>query len=147
MPFSFLQDSSGGTSLSSSQFGYHWSGELKVDICQMKRLCTYSYNNVCSHMYTRTHTHTHTRICTDIQGMHKRRVRFQKVTRNVFLTLHGHNVHRQQRQLFKFLMRYQQFPSHAYCGASFQDGVAAGNAFCVLRFEVSRSVITVQCTV
>ena len=60
MPFSFLQDSSGGTSLSSSQFGYHWSGELKVDICQMKRLCTYSYNNVCSHMYTRTHTHTHT---------------------------------------------------------------------------------------
>ena len=30
------------------------------------------------------------------------------------------------------------------CGVSFQDGVAAGNAFCVLRFEVSRSVITVQ---
>jgi hypothetical protein len=23
-------------------------------------------------------------------------------------------------------MRYQQLPSHAYCGASFQDGVAAG---------------------
>jgi hypothetical protein len=29
-------------------------------------------------------------------------------------------------------------------GVSFQDGVAAGKAFCVLRFEVSRSVITVQ---
>ena len=29
-------------------------------------------------------------------------------------------------------------------GASFQDGVAAEKAFCVLRFEVSRSVITVQ---
>ena len=44
-------------------------------------------------------------------------VRFQKLTRNLFLTLHRHNVHRQQRQLSKFLMRYQQFASHAYCGA------------------------------
>ena len=35
-------------------------------------------------------------------------VRFQKLTRNLFLTLHGHNVHRQQRQLSKFLM-YQCF--------------------------------------
>ena len=33
------------------------------------------------------------------QGIHKRLVRFQKLTRNLFLTLHGHNVHRQQRQL------------------------------------------------
>ena len=40
-----------------------------------------------------------------IQGIHKRKVRFQKLTRNVFLTLHGHNAHRQQRQLYKFLMR------------------------------------------
>ena len=40
-----------------------------------------------------------------IQGIHKRMVRFQKLTRNLFLTLHGHNVHRQQRQLSKFLMR------------------------------------------
>jgi hypothetical protein len=29
-------------------------------------------------------------------------------------------------------------------GVSIQDGVAAGKAFCVIRFEVSRSVITVQ---
>ena len=48
------------------------------------------------------------------------------LTRNLLLTLHGRNVHRQQRQLSKFLMRYQQFAFHAYCGASFQDGVAAG---------------------
>ena len=40
-----------------------------------------------------------------IQGIHKRMVRFQKLTRNLFLTLHGHNIHRQQRQLSKFLMR------------------------------------------
>ena len=41
-----------------------------------------------------------------------------KLTRYLFLILHGHNVHRQQRQLSNFLMRYQQFASHAYCGAA-----------------------------
>ena len=29
-------------------------------------------------------------------------VRFQKLTRNLFLTLHGHNLHRQQQQLSEF---------------------------------------------
>jgi len=74
-------------------------------------------------------------------------VRFQKLTRNLFLTLHGQNVHRQQRQLSKFLMRYQQFASHAYCGAAGPVSKMASKqeeAFCVLCFEVSRSVITVQ---
>jgi hypothetical protein len=74
-------------------------------------------------------------------------VRFQKLTRNLFLTLHGQNVHRQQRQLSKFLMCYQQFASHAYCGAAGQVSKMATQqekAFCVIRFEVSRSVITVQ---
>ena len=82
-----------------------------------------------------------------IQGIHKRMVRFQKLTRNVFLTLHGHNVHRQQRQLSKFLMRYQQFASHAYFGVAGPVSKMASQqekALCVLRFEVSRSVITVQ---
>ena len=69
-----------------------------------------------------------------IQGIHKRMVRFQKLTRNLFLTLHVHNVRRQQRQLSKFLMRYQQFASHAYCGASLQDGVAAGKRFLCAPF-------------
>ena len=45
-------------------------------------------------------------------------VRFQKLTRNLFLNLHGHDVHRQQPQLSEFLMRYQQFASHAYCRAA-----------------------------
>jgi hypothetical protein len=45
-------------------------------------------------------------------------VQFQKLRRNLFLTLHGHNVHRQQRRLYKFIKRYQQFASHAYCGAA-----------------------------
>jgi len=49
----------------------------------------------------------------NVQGIHNRMVRFQKLTRNLFLTLHGHNVHRQQRQLSEFLMRYQQFASYA----------------------------------
>ena len=82
-----------------------------------------------------------------IQGIHKIIVRFQKLTRNLFLTLYGHNVHRQQRQLSKFLMRYQQFASHAYCGAAEPVSKIASQqekAFCVLSFEVSRSVITAQ---
>ena len=86
-----------------------------------------------------------------IQGIHKRMVRFQKLTRNLFLTLHGHNVHRQQRQLSKFLMRYQQFASHAYCGASFQDGVAAGKGFLCAPFWgvqiCDYSAVWVSCTV
>ena len=44
-------------------------------------------------------------------------------------------------------MRYQQFASHAYCGATGPVSKMASqqeNTFCVLRFEVSRSVITVQ---
>ena len=83
----------------------------------------------------------------NIQGIHKRMVQIQKLTRNLFLTLHGHNVHRQQRQMSKFLMRYQQFASHAYCGAAGPVSKMASQqekAFCVLRFEVFRSVITVQ---
>jgi len=87
------------------------------------------------------------RMQTNIQGLHKRIVRFQKLTRDLFLTLHGHNVHRQQRQLSKLLMRYQYFASHVYCGAAGPGSKMASQqekAFCVLRFEVSRSVITVQ---
>ena len=74
-------------------------------------------------------------------------VQFQKLTRNVFLTLHGHNIHRQQRQLSKFLMRYQQFDFNAYCravGSVYKMAPQQERAFCVLRFEVSRSVIAVQ---
>ena len=65
-------------------------------------------------------------------------VLFQKFTGNLFLTLHGHNVHRQQRQLSKFLMRYQHFASHAYCGAAGPVSKMASQqekVFCVLRFE------------
>jgi hypothetical protein len=41
-----------------------------------------------------------------------------EVDKNEFLSLHGHNLHCQQRELSKFLMRYQQFAPHAYCGAA-----------------------------
>ena len=81
-----------------------------------------------------------------IQCVYKWMVQFQKLTRNLFLTLHGQND-RQQRQLSKFRMRYQQFAFHAYCGAAGSVSKMASQqkkAFCVLRFEVSRSVITVQ---
>ena len=91
--------------------------------------------------------YTYLSFGSHIQGIHKRMVRFQKLTINLLLTLHGHNVHSQQQQLFKFLMRYQQFASHAYCGAAgpvFKMASQQEKAFCMLRFEVSRSVITVQ---
>jgi hypothetical protein len=71
-------------------------------------------------------------------------VQFQNVTRNLFLTLHGHNVRCQQQKLSKFLMHYQQLASLAYYGATGLDSKMASQkkkALCVLRFEVSRSVI------
>ena len=74
-------------------------------------------------------------------------VQFQKLTRNLFLTLYGQNVHRQQRQLSKFRMHYQQFAFHAYCGAAgpvYNMASQQGEAFCVLRSEGSRSVVTVR---
>ena len=61
-------------------------------------------------------------------------VQFQKLTRNLFLTLHGQNLHRQQRQLSKFRVRYQQFAFHAYCGAAGSVSKMAPQqekAFCV----------------
>jgi hypothetical protein len=36
-------------------------------------------------------------------GIHKRMMRFQKWIRNLFLNLHGHNIHRQRQQPAKFL--------------------------------------------
>jgi hypothetical protein len=44
-------------------------------------------------------------------------------------------------------MCYRQFASHAYCGAAGLVSKMASQqekSFCVLRFEVCRSVITVQ---
>jgi hypothetical protein len=78
---------------------------------------------------------------TEIQDIQKRMVRFQQLTRNLFLTLHGHNAHRQQRQLSKFLMHYQQFASHVYYGAAGPVSKMASQqekAFCVLRFFLLR---------
>ena len=74
--------------------------------------------------------------CRQIQDIHKRMVRFQKLTRNLFLALHRHNVHRQQRQLSKFLM--------LTAGPISKMASQQEKAFCVLRFEVSRSVIIVH---
>jgi hypothetical protein len=44
-------------------------------------------------------------------------------------------------------MRYQQFTSHAYCGAAepiYKMASQQAKAFCVFSFEVSKSVITEQ---
>ena len=91
---------------------------------------------------------------TNIQGVYKRMVQFQKLTRNLFLTLHGHNVHRQQRQLSKFRMRYQQFARSCLLrgwGASLKDGAAAGKGFLCAPFWgvqiCDYSAAWVSCTV
>jgi hypothetical protein len=74
-------------------------------------------------------------------------VRFQNLIKNVFLILHGHNIHCQQQVLSKFHMLYTQFAFLPYCGVAgvvFKMASQQEKALCVLRFEVSRSVITVQ---
>ena len=81
-------------------------------------------------------------------------MRFQKLTRNLFVTLHRHNVHRQQQQLSKFLMRYQQLASHAYCGAVGPVSMMASQqekAFCEFRARFrkdapGRCVFSKPCT-
>jgi hypothetical protein len=76
--------------------------------------------------------------------VHKRIVQLIKTS---FLAILGHNTHCQQQKLSKFLMRYQQFVSHAYCGATGPMSKMASQqekAFCVIRFEVSTSAVTVQ---
>jgi hypothetical protein len=42
----------------------------------------------------------------------------RQVSKYLILILHGHTIHCQQRELSKFLMRYKQFASQAYCGAA-----------------------------
>jgi len=105
-------------------------------------MSSYKNNPMCPFVYGSENL----RDCRIIQGIHKRMVRFQKLTRNLFLTLHGHNVHGQQ-----FRKRYQQFASHAYCGASFQDGAAGGEGFLCAPFWgvqiCDYSAAWVSCTV
>jgi hypothetical protein len=82
----------------------------------------------------------------DVQAIHEIMVRFQTSLNNLFLILHWHNVRCQQQELSIFLMRYSSSLLMLTAGArdSFQDGAQKQKAFCVLRFEVSRSVNTVQ---
>jgi hypothetical protein len=81
-----------------------------------------------------------------IQGIHKRMVRFQKLTRNLFLTLHGHNLHCQQRQLSSFSCATSSSILMLTAGprGQFPRWRRSRKRLCVFRFEVSRSVITVQ---
>jgi hypothetical protein len=74
-------------------------------------------------------------------------VQFKKLLKNLFSPLNAHNIQFQQQQLPKFLTRYQQFASHAYCGAAGPVSKMASQqekALCVLRVDMPRSVITVQ---
>jgi hypothetical protein len=50
----------------------------------------------CLYPYTESH----------IQDIYKRMARLQKLSKNVFHVLHGHNINWQQRELSKFPVRY-----------------------------------------
>jgi len=101
--------------------------ELKFLYLKKQKInkCLYHYNLECANQWLFTWNYIQTNIrslvCREtyfnIQSIHKKMVWFQKLTRNLFLTLHRHNVHCQQQHLSEFLMCYQQFTSHAYCGA------------------------------
>jgi hypothetical protein len=72
---------------------------------------------------------------SQIQGIHTRMVQFQKLTRNLFLTLHGHNIHCQQWQLSKYALPAVRF-SCLLRGrrASYQDGVTVAKGFLCTPF-------------
>jgi hypothetical protein len=79
-------------------------------------------------------TYIHTYVYT-YTGHTQKNGAVSKVNKNLCLTLHGHNIHRQRRQLSKFLMRYQNFASHAYCvaaGPVSKMALQQEKAFCVL---------------
>jgi len=63
-------------------------------------------------------------------------VRFQKLTRNPFLTLYGHNVHRQQQQLSKFLVRYQHSKRSTQKAFSCCDAILETGPAVSMRSEV-----------
>ena len=91
----------------------------------------YATTAMCVQECERADSFTHSETQYYTQDVYKWMVQFQKLT-NLFLTLHGQNLHRQQQQLSKFLMRYQQFARSCLlrgCGASLQDGVVAGKGF------------------
>jgi hypothetical protein len=77
-------------------------------------------------------------LCSQSTGYTQKNGVVSKVNKK-FISHLTRAQHRQQWQLSKFLMRSQQFASHAYCGASFQEASQQEKALCVLHFEVSRS--------
>jgi hypothetical protein len=72
-----------------------------------------------------------------IQAIHKRMMLFQKLLKNVFLTLHGHNITVISRNCPNFScaassLLLMLIPVAA--GTSFQDGVTAGEGFLCAPF-------------
>jgi len=113
-------------------------------MCICISVCIYIYIYMCMCVCVCIYIYIYIYIYT---GYTQKNGAVSKVNKTFISHLTGHNVHRQQQQLSKFLMRYQQFASRAYCGAAGPVSKMASQqekAFCVLRFEVSRSVITVQ---
>ena len=73
-----------------STFTYFWKTreiliKLRIWYSQIRHYTTVRILNKFSFSGTQSN---------NIQDIHKRMVQFQKLTRNLFLTVHGHNVHR-----------------------------------------------------
>jgi hypothetical protein len=85
----------------------HPEFEISERVCRSQNVCCCTtcgpYHPGCHNIH-RVKQYRMPNRGVNIQSIHKRIVQFQKSTRNLFLTLHGHYVHRQQRQLSKFLM-------------------------------------------
>jgi hypothetical protein len=64
-----------------------------------------------------------------------------EVETNIFLTLHGHNMHCRQRKLSKFLTRYQQ-KTLFLCGASFLN--CTRNSRCTVITDLDTSKRSTQ---
>jgi hypothetical protein len=82
-----------------------------------------------------------------MQSTHKRMVQFQKLLiKKCISPLHGHKIHRQQRELSKYLKHYSSslLMLTVATGQASKMASQQEKVFSVLRFEVSRSVITVQ---
>jgi hypothetical protein len=79
-------------------------------------------------------------MCVHYTGHTQKNGAVSEVINNLFLILHGHNIHYQQRQLSQFLMRYQQFASHAYCGSSIPRTIGSRGEGSMEGMEVGEEV-------
>jgi hypothetical protein len=78
-----------------------WSPRLQWKLCLRDRN-TRTLHNAYLHTQPRGFQNSLNSTQLFIQGIHKIMALFQKLIKNLFLSLHGHNIHCQQRKLPRF---------------------------------------------